>query len=385
MCPLRYYPMLRRTTEPTYLRFELVRFAREHGIKAAARQFPTTPKTARKWLRRWEPGSLRGLEDRSRAPLHPRQGITKGQRRRALSLKRRLPSWGAARVKRDFALTLSEEALRRIWREEGLVKKKRRKHKTQQRLREVKQARRLFEQTRVDTKDLCDSPELWAQAQALGLPRYQYTARGVTSGRHYPACAQECTLAYSKLFAEVVLSHLRSCGVKFRGSRVQTGNGCEFVGSWQAKAGSQFTEAVESFKGLRHTRCPPRAHTWQAGVETAHRLVEDESYEVERFRSRADFLAKAGSYNLWFNVGRRNSGKEHKTPWELIHEKEPQVDPAICALPPVYLDELFMKKPDSKLRRGYDVIPHPSLLEASERAFRDRRRGVRGVKSRARN
>src|SRR4051812_2451597 len=89
MCPLRYYPMLRRTTEPTYLRFELVRYAREHGIKPAARQFSTTVKTVRKWLRRWEPGSLRGLEDRSRAPLNPRRGITGRQRRQAVALKRR--------------------------------------------------------------------------------------------------------------------------------------------------------------------------------------------------------------------------------------------------------------------------------------------------------
>lgn len=180
MYPLRYYLMLRRTTEPTYLRFELVRYAREHGIKAAARQFSTTPKTVRKWLRRWGPGSLRGLEDRSRAPLNPPCRITAAQCRRAISLKRRLPSWGAPRLKRDFSLPLSEKALLHVWREEGPVKKKRRKHKTKQCLREVKRARRLFEQTCVDTKDVCDIQELWAQTQALGLPRYQYTARGVT-------------------------------------------------------------------------------------------------------------------------------------------------------------------------------------------------------------
>lgn len=52
MCPLRYYPMPRRMTEPTYLRFELVRYAREHGVKPAARQFGTTVKTVRKRLRR---------------------------------------------------------------------------------------------------------------------------------------------------------------------------------------------------------------------------------------------------------------------------------------------------------------------------------------------
>jgi hypothetical protein len=170
------------------------------------------------------------------------------------------------------------------------------------------------------------------------------------------AFAQECTLAYSKLFAEVILSHLRACGVKFRGSRVQTDNGCEFVGNWQAKADSEFTKAVEANGGLTHTRCPPRAHTWQSDVETAHRLIEDEFYEVERFTSRADFLRKAGSYNLWFNVARRNSGKEDGTPWELIHEKEPQVDPAVCALEPVFLDELFMKKLDSKLQWGYESV-----------------------------
>ena len=111
---------------------------------------------------------------------------------------------------------------------------------------------------------------------------------------------------------------------------------------------------------MSHTRCPPRAHTWQSDVETAHRLIEDEFYEVERFSSRADFLAKAGAYNLWFNVARRNRGKEDKTPWELIREKEPEVSAAICALPPVFLDELFMKKLDSKLRWGYS-------LEAAQR------------------
>ncbi|HZT59260.1 MAG TPA: hypothetical protein VFA21_11600, partial [Pyrinomonadaceae bacterium] len=71
--------------------------------------------------------------------------------------------------------------------------------------------------------------------------------------------------------------------------------------------------------------------------ETAHRLIEDEFYEVERFSSRADFLRKAGAYNLWFNVARRSA----------------QTAGSI-------LGELFMRKLDSKLLWGYDVIPHPS-------------------------
>jgi len=33
----------------------------QHGIKPAARAFDTTPRTVRKWLRRWVLGSMRGL------------------------------------------------------------------------------------------------------------------------------------------------------------------------------------------------------------------------------------------------------------------------------------------------------------------------------------
>jgi hypothetical protein len=57
-------------------------------------------------------------------------------------------------------------------------------------------------------------------------------------------------------------------------------------------------------------------------------------------------------------VARRNSVKDHETPWELIPEREPEVDTTVCTLPPAYLDEPFMKKLDAKLQCGYDVIPH---------------------------
>src|SRR5918912_4121765 len=195
MCPLGYYTVLRQSKDRTYLRFEMVRYAKEFGIKAAARHFSTTVKTVRKWLRRWQPGSLKGLSDQSRAPLHPRQGVTSKQRHQAIRLKEQLPSWGAARIKRDFSVALSAKALCRIWREAGLLKVKRRKHKTKQNLREVKRKWRLFEQTCIDTKDLKDIPELWPQLKLHGLPLVQYTAREVVSGWQYVAYAQERCLA----------------------------------------------------------------------------------------------------------------------------------------------------------------------------------------------
>ncbi|MCD6335439.1 MAG: hypothetical protein J7M27_08925 [Candidatus Latescibacteria bacterium] len=103
---------------------------------------------------------MRGLSDRSRASHHPAKRISHAQRQQTIQLKKALPSFGAERIKRDYDLSISVKAIRRIWREEGLVvKKKRRKHKTKQDLRAVKARWRLFEQTCLDTKDLDDIPE----------------------------------------------------------------------------------------------------------------------------------------------------------------------------------------------------------------------------------
>jgi len=55
----------------------MVRYAREHGVKPAARAFNTTPRTVGKWLSRWEPGSLRGLEDRRQGPNNRRYDLNK--------------------------------------------------------------------------------------------------------------------------------------------------------------------------------------------------------------------------------------------------------------------------------------------------------------------
>jgi transposase-like protein len=66
MCPIKYYTNMRLSKDPKLLRYEMVKYAKDHGVKPAARVFNTTPKTIRKWLSRWQPGSLRGLPARQR-------------------------------------------------------------------------------------------------------------------------------------------------------------------------------------------------------------------------------------------------------------------------------------------------------------------------------
>jgi len=347
--------MITQFKEPRRYRLELVRYAQEHGVKPAARHFNTTPKTIRKWLKRHTPGSYEGLSDRSKAPKNPKTYITEQQKSQAIQLKKMLPSFGADRIKQLYQLQISEKAIRNIWRKENLMKTKRRKHKTKQNLREIKAKWKAFEQISFDTKDLIDIPELWPQIRILRLPKVQYTARDVSSGIQFIAYAEERSLCYSTLFADIVLNHLKMCRVHFKQFRAQTDNGSEFIGSWNARNDSSFTKTVHSYNGITHTTIPPSAHTWQADVETVHRIIEDEFYEVETFRNKQDFLNKATAYIFWFNIARKNSYKENKTPWEIIKEKNPKADLNIPVLPPVFLDELYLKKMNNQSPGGDHV------------------------------
>jgi hypothetical protein len=167
------------------------------------------------------------------------------------------------------------------------------------------------------------------------------------------------SLSYADIFAERIIKHLYSCNIDLSQTTWQSDNGSEFVGSWQAKDDSAFTKTIEQVPGQKHRTIPPGQHRFQADVETVHSIMESEFYEVEPFVDRNDFLQKANAYQLFFNLARKNSGKEYKTPWQLVREKLQDVSPCLPLLEPVYLDELFNKKLHNNYSRGYDVWALP--------------------------
>ncbi len=343
---------MRQSKEPKQFRYLMATSAIDFGVKPTARDFNTTPKTVRKWRDRWQNFGWDGLANESRAPKKPHRYITAAKRKRVIELKRKLKSWGAVRMREQYDLDISEKSIYKIWREEGLIKKKRRKHKTKQCLRDVKAAWKAFQQTDFDTKDLDDIPELWPQIRRHKLPLMQYTAREVTCGFQFLAYAQDRSLANANLFATLIIEHLQKNNVDLADCRFQSDNGSEFIGSWNAKEDSAFTKTIETVEGLIHTTCPPGAHTWQADVETVHRLIEDEFYEIEPFNNREDFLNKAYAYNLWFNVARKNIGKENQTPVEILRNKDPTISEQVADWKPLFLDERLIQKTGRKTDRG---------------------------------
>ncbi len=336
--PVPYFDVVRQMKNAFNYRLRLVTHARQHGIKAAARAFRTTVPTVRKWLRRYEGQGLKGLQELSRAPHSCPHKIQGELVQRVVELRRRLPTFGARRLQREWELPLGHTALSRILREHGLIPRRRRKYQKKQDLAALKETWALFQQISADTKDLDDIPHYWPQMQAHRLPAVQYTAREVRSGAQFVGYASQRSAQASALFAQRLQAHLARCGVNLRDLTWQTDNGSEFIGELQPDGSRSHFPAAVTFFGSQHERIPPGAHTYQSDVETVHRLIEDEFFDLETFRSRAEFLAKVSLYQLYFNLARPNSHKRGLTPWEIIHQLAPRLPLHVCLLPPILLD-----------------------------------------------
>src|ERR1700752_2513965 len=150
MAPPRYFDLIREMRDAYNHRLRLVQHARQHGIKPAARAFATTVPTVRKWLRRFKQQGLSGLRERSRAHRHCPHKTSPEIEQQVLALRHKLPTFGAARLKREFDLPVSHMAIQRIWREHGLIAKRRRKYQPKQDLAAIKATWRLFQQISAD-------------------------------------------------------------------------------------------------------------------------------------------------------------------------------------------------------------------------------------------
>ncbi len=339
----RYFDLVREMKDAYNHRLRLVEHAKRCGIKPTARLFATTVPTVRKWLRRYQQQGPSGLLEQSRRRHRQPHKTPPTIEAQLVELRKTLPTFGSRRLIREFDLRIGHGALERIWHEHGLIEKRRRKYQRKQDLAHIKACWALFQQISADTKDLDDIPRYWLQAQRLGLPTIQYTAREIRSGLLFLAFAKQRTAAASSVFASRIQQHLDRYGISLRDLVWQTDNGGEFKGNFPKALGES-----------QHVRIPPAAHTYQSDVETVHRLEEDEFFDLEDFSSRGDFLAKVHTYQLYFNLVRPNSHKENQSPWQIIERLAPRSPLELCLLPPVFLDYYLN---DSG---GYDVPRHPS-------------------------
>jgi len=173
----------------------------------------------------------------------------------------------------------------------------------------------------------------------------------VRSGVLFLAFAQRRSAGASAVFADRIQQHLSRCGVSLRHVVWQTDNGSEFIGGPDDLG--RPTGFPAALGKSQHVRIPPAAHTYQSDVETVHRLIEDEFFDLESFSSRSEFLAQATTYQLYFNLVRPNSHKQYQTPGQIVPPLAPRSPLDLCLLRPLFLDYFL------NTNGGYDLPFHP--------------------------
>lgn len=359
-----YWPLVRKKANMgIHIRKQMARYARRHGVSAAARHFGTTRVTVRKWRDRYEAEGLRGLADRSRAPKHTPHKTPKATEDRLIELRQRYPRWGFGRLNTHFPLRCSPSAGARILRQAGLTRRQKKK-RVRNDLRAEKARLRPFEKLQVDAKELHDIPAYVRYMREEALPKYLYSTRDLRTGAAWFAYARKKNTWTAALFADYVLGHLAMCGIDLSATTVQTDNGVEFVGSASKKHGesSLFEETVRTYTGQLPVTIFPGAKTSQSDVEAFHRLVEDEFLAVEDHRSLRRLLGCSRVYQVYFNHYRRLLWKGAKTPAQLLAQALPDpvhshLTPLALTLPPIVLEDVeqYLDAP------GYDV---PVLVTA---------------------
>lgn len=350
-----YYELLRGGMFAFKLRLEMVKRCLEVGVSQAAREFKTTRKTVRKWMKRYKEKGLEGLKDLSRAPHHIRHKTPPEKAVEIIGLRREHPSWGPDKLKSHYGIDVSQKTIGRIIREAGLVRRKKKSWRKKRDLREAKKRLKAFEFIEIDVKDLSDIGRYWVQMRGKGLPRYQFTARDVRTGGKWYCYGRSRDSTNAAVFLRYLVEQLKRYGVDLSRVRIQTDNGSEFIGSSRRVRGESGFEKVLREYGIKHVRIPPCSPTWQSDVEAVHKIIEDEFYEVEEYRDGVDFLAKAYAYGLYFNFRRKNRYRGYKTPVEILHEVDPEAKlrEQVFNLPPVILDH-FVK--DGYYVRISDII-----------------------------
>jgi transposase len=345
MSPIRYSILVRNSKDPALIRERMVRrYYETRNYSQVAREFGTKRQRVKFWVERFEKEGVDGLRDKSRAPHNIPHKTSKDveEKIKQIAISRKY-SIGQDRIQLEllkrYDIKISTSTINRIMHEHGLIKRALKKHQKKMNITKYRKKLKALRDWQIDVKDLIDIPNIFALIKLGILPRYQYSAKDVVTGVSFFCYAFEHSEINSIRFAQAILEHLKGYGINLREITFQTDNGSEFIGCIFKKKPSGFTELVEKVYLARHQTIPVGRKEYNGSVESFHARIEKEFYDIETFNSLGEFLSKAWTFELYWNLERENL-KLKKTPFQIVKEKCAIYDPGIVNFQPFILDEV---------------------------------------------
>lgn len=346
---LSYYEYLKDTSDVYKARNRVLDLLRKNkgNIKKTAREMKMSKNTVKKIRKLYQEKGLVGLHDQRRGPNQPWKKIDQSWEK----LIRREFNKGLIKTISNFRLFFNRKydqrfsyklywricsaLLKKIKAKPGNYRQHKKKHKRKAYWREKYQGE-VFKHWQTDPKYLDDIQMYYPQMIGLGLPPYQLGFRDVVSGStfifySYALSANVLSNAVSRF-----LSHLKKWKIPTTNLQLQSDNDSAMIGSPKAKRRSLFSQITEDIFQAEHLRIPKGACWKQGYIESYNWTCELEFYSVERFKSLKDFLSKAFTYQLIYNLLRPQTGLGEQTPYQVAKLTFPNLKSTFYTdLPPI--------------------------------------------------
>ena len=348
MALIPYVTMIRSKNHTFDYRLRLVLHAAEHGIKATAGAFSCSRNTVRLWLRRYQAHRRSGLVEQSRAPKSCPHKTPKAVERQVIAARKR-SGFGGERLVHEFGLACSASAAKRILRQGGLTRRRRKRSEKRNDLRAVKARYKPFTRFQMDTMFLWDIPFYRPQMRRLKLPHFQYTIREVPTGALFVAYADELSAYNAHLVVTRFLTHLERTGIDTRRVIIQTDNGSEFTST------DGVTTTIEGHFRAKHRFIPPGCSNANADVESVHNTIQAELFRRQRFVNRRHFLLAVDTYQHYYNLYRKIGTKAYRSPLAVLEDADPRLNKNVLLLPAIDLDIMLAQTPPTAPQGGQYV------------------------------
>ena len=275
--------------------------------------FGVSPDTFYRWKKRYRPGDLRSLEERSRRPRRVRQPTWTTETVKAVQeLREEYPRWGKAKLAcllEEKGIKVSESMVGRIisyLKARGVIREPIRNHisarkRTQRRPYAVRKPREYVAREpgdiiQVDTMDVRPLP---------GVAFKHFAARDIVSRWDVVEVSSQATAASAARFINSIVTRM-----PFTVKAIQVDGGSEFQ--------SVFEQTCQK-RGIRLFVLPPRSPKLNGHVERSNRTHTEEFYEVTD--SEFDLPALSPALRQWeiiYNTVRPHQALGYLTPHQYL-------------------------------------------------------------------
>ena len=218
-----------------------------------------------------------------------------------------------------------------------------------------------FAEMQLDTKHILDlnalPPKVYQHIKAARLPLYEWNIIDVATRTRFTAYSHELSAHYGKLFITLVLSWLRTHGIRTH-IHIQADNGAEFCSGSKRKE-EEMNVCLKRFQAS-FSSITAGKHYKQALVENSHRHDDEQFLSIHPIRceNTPQFIHKAQRWQDTWNAARSHFGIEMNglTPLDKLRQKHILQPETLLRFPVFLLENLLPFS--SSLFSNESYVPH---------------------------